>query len=78
VLDGGLVLGSGNNVQGVDFGTTAGFAVSGASVGTFHLNDATTGVINNASGGGISGGAATSSTSTSTASRRAAAPTASR
>ena len=59
VLDGGLVLGSGNNVQGVDFGATAGFAVSGVSVGTLHLNDATTGVINNASGGGISiGGAA--------------------
>ena len=53
------MLGSGNNVQGVDFGATAGFAVSGASVGTLHLNDATTGVINNASGGGISiGGAA--------------------
>jgi VCBS repeat-containing protein len=55
VLDGGLVLGSGNTIEGVDFGTNAGgFAVSGSGVGTLHLNDTTTGVISNASGGGIS------------------------
>jgi VCBS repeat-containing protein len=59
VVDGGVVLGSGNTIEGVDFGTTGGFAVSGSSVGTLHLDDTTTGVINNASGGGISiGGSA--------------------
>ena len=54
VVDGGLVLGSGNTIEGVDFGTTSGFAVSGSSVGTLHLDDTTSGVINNSSGGGIS------------------------
>ncbi len=54
VLDGGLVLASGNTIEGVDFGTTGGFAVSGSSVGTLHLDDTTSGLINNASGGGIS------------------------
>jgi large repetitive protein len=52
VLDGGLVLGSGNTIEGVDFGTTSGFAVSGSSVGTLHLDDTTSGLINNAAGGG--------------------------
>jgi VCBS repeat-containing protein len=58
VVDGGVVLGSGNTIEGVDFGTTSGFAVSGSSVGTLHLNDTHTGVINNSSGGGISIGGA--------------------
>ncbi|SDO37433.1 cadherin domain-containing protein [Afipia sp. GAS231] len=54
VVDGGVILGSGNNIQGVDFGATSGFAVSGSSVGTVHIDDSKSGVINNASGGGIS------------------------
>jgi VCBS repeat-containing protein len=54
VVDGGVVLGSGNTIEGVDFGTSAGFAISGSSVGTLHINDTKAGVINNASGGGIS------------------------
>jgi hypothetical protein len=53
VVDGGVVLGSGNNIQGVDFGATSGFALSGTNVGTVHVDDVTQGVINNASGGGV-------------------------
>jgi VCBS repeat-containing protein len=56
VINGSVVLGSGNNIQGVDFGTTAAgaFSLSGTSVGTVHVDDTTHGVINNASGGGVS------------------------
>jgi VCBS repeat-containing protein len=56
VVDGGVVLGSGNNIQGVDFGTTAAgsYSVSGNNVGTVHINDATHGVINNSTGGAVS------------------------
>jgi VCBS repeat-containing protein len=54
IVDGGVVLGTGNNIQGVDLGTTAGFTLSGSSVGTVHVDDVTHGVINNASGGGVS------------------------
>ena len=54
VVQGGVVLASGNNIQGVDFGTTSGFALSGSNVGTVHVDDTTSGVINNASGGGVS------------------------
>jgi VCBS repeat-containing protein len=54
VVQGGVVLGTGNNIQGIDFGATSGFALSGSSVGTVHVDDTTHGVINNASGGGVS------------------------
>jgi hypothetical protein len=54
VVDGGVVLGTGDTIEGVNFGTTSGFALSGSSVGTVHVDDVTSGVINNASGGGVS------------------------
>ena len=54
VVDGGVILGSGNNIQGVNFGTSSTFALSGNNVGTVHVNDVTNGTINNSSGGGVS------------------------
>ena len=54
IVDGGVVLGTGNTIEGVDLGTTSGFTLSGSSVGTVHVDDVTHGVINNASGGGVS------------------------
>lgn len=51
----GVVLGVGNVIQGVDFGTTAGgFALSGASVGSLTLNTVTSGGISNTAGGAVS------------------------
>jgi hypothetical protein len=54
VIDGTVALGSGNNIQGVDFGNTSGFAIQGTNVGTSTIDNVKQGVINNASGGGIS------------------------
>ena len=54
VIDGNVVLGTGNNIQGVDFGNATGFSLSGTSVGTVHVDDVTHGVVNNTSGGGVS------------------------
>src|SRR5262249_11486664 len=51
VIDGGVVLSTGNTITGVDLGTSAGFALSGTSVGTSNFSH---GAINNASGGGVS------------------------
>ena len=51
VVDGGVILGSGNNIQGVNFGTSSTFALSGNNVGTVHVDDVTNGTINNSSGG---------------------------
>jgi hypothetical protein len=53
-IDGGLVLGSGNTVQGLDLGAAATFALSGSSVGTATVNTVTAGKIDNPSGGGVS------------------------
>ena len=54
VVDGGVILGSGNNIQGVNLGTSSTFALSGANVGTVHVDDNTHGTINNGSGGAVS------------------------
>jgi large repetitive protein len=54
LINGGVILGSGNNIQGVNFGTSTTFALSGANVGTVHVDDSTSGTINNSSGGGVS------------------------
>ncbi|HEY2248171.1 MAG TPA: cadherin domain-containing protein [Bradyrhizobium sp.] len=54
VVDGGVILGSGNNIQGVNFGTSTTFALSGNNVGTVHVNDLTNGTINNSGGGAVS------------------------
>ena len=54
-LNGGLVLASGNNVQGLDLGdTTTGAALSASgNVGTVHVDDSTSGAINNTAGGAV-------------------------
>jgi hypothetical protein len=52
-LQGGLVLASGNSVQGVDLGNTAGFALSGSSVGTAKVGNETVGDIDNDTGGAV-------------------------
>ncbi len=49
-VQGGLVLAAGNMVQGVDLGTTAGFALSGSNVGTATVSQST---INNPAGGAV-------------------------
>ncbi|GGI20989.1 beta strand repeat-containing protein [Bradyrhizobium guangdongense] len=54
VIDGTVTLGSGNNIQGVDFGNTSGFALQGTNVGTSTIDNVKQGVITNTSGGGIS------------------------
>ena len=56
LINGSVVLATGNNIQGVNFGTTAAgaFSISGSSVGTVHVNDVTNGTINNSAGGGVS------------------------
>jgi large repetitive protein len=54
VITGGVILDSGNDVQGIDFGNSAGFALSGSSVGTATVDNQTTGLINNTTGGGVS------------------------
>ena len=54
LINGGVILGSGNNIQGVNFGTSTTFALSGANVGTVHVDDSTSGTVNNSSGGGVS------------------------
>jgi hypothetical protein len=56
-IQGGLRLASGNDVQGVDLGTTGSagvFALFGTSVGTAHVNDETGGGIDNPAGGAVS------------------------
>jgi large repetitive protein len=55
-LQGGLVLGSGNSVQGLNLGTTGSstvFALSGTSVGTTSVNNLTAGNLNNPAGGAV-------------------------
>ena len=42
-----------NNIQGVDFGATSGFALTGTNVGNATVNTVTSGQINNTSGGAI-------------------------
>ena len=54
LINGGVILASGNNIQGVNFGTSSTFALSGNNVGTVHVNDVTNGTINNTSGGAVS------------------------
>ncbi|MCW2672744.1 MAG: Cadherin, partial [Frankiales bacterium] len=56
-LAGGLVLASGNAVQGLDLGNTTGYALSGHNVGTATVDTTTAGLISNSTGGavGISG-----------------------
>ncbi len=53
-IDGGLVLATDNTVQGIHLGSTAGFALSGTSVGNATVDTATSGAINNPAGGGVS------------------------
>jgi hypothetical protein len=56
-LQGGLQLATGNNVQGIDLGTTGSssvFALSGSSVGSAGVNNETSGDIDNPVGGAIS------------------------
>ncbi|WP_076864583.1 cadherin domain-containing protein [Bradyrhizobium mercantei] len=52
VIDGGVILGSNNNIQGVDFGSSSTFALSGANVGTATIDNIKSGVINNTGTGG--------------------------
>ena len=55
-LQGGLVLASGNSVQGLDLGTTGSssvFALSGSSVGSANVNNLTSGDLNNPAGGAV-------------------------
>src|SRR5947209_2189448 len=57
IVDGGVVLATGNNIQGIDFGSTAtagGYSLSGSSVGTATVDTVTQGTINNGAGGGLS------------------------
>jgi len=55
VIDGGVTLASNNNIQGIDFGSSSGFALSGANVGTSTIDNVKQGIINNTgTGGGIS------------------------
>jgi large repetitive protein len=54
VIAGGVVLGSGNNVQGIHFGNSAGFSLSGSAVGTATVDTITSGAVTNATGGGVS------------------------
>jgi hypothetical protein len=51
---GGVMLASGNTLQGIDFGDSAAPALSGSSVGTATVNTLTGGAINNALGGAVS------------------------
>lgn len=53
-LEGGLVAGFSNTVQGVNLGTSASRpALSGTTVGTLTMNSATAGLINNTSGAAV-------------------------
>ncbi|MDN5000401.1 cadherin domain-containing protein [Bradyrhizobium sp. GCM10027634] len=52
VIDGGVILASGNNIQGVDFGSSSTFSLSGTNVGTSTIDNVKSGVINNTGSGG--------------------------
>ncbi len=54
IIGGGVVLGSGNNIQGIHFGDSAGFALSGSTVGTATIDNLTSGAVANTTGGGVS------------------------
>jgi VCBS repeat-containing protein len=50
IIDGGVVLGTGDTIDGVDLGTNSGFALSGNSVTTATFAH---GAVNNTTGGGV-------------------------
>jgi VCBS repeat-containing protein len=52
VVDGGVTLASGNDIQGVDFGSSSTFSLSGTNVGTSTIDNVKQGVINNTGSGG--------------------------
>ena len=54
LINGNVTLASGNTIQGIDFGTTTGFALSGTNVGNAVVNTVTAGSINNTTGGAVS------------------------
>jgi uncharacterized repeat protein (TIGR01451 family) len=54
IISGGLVLASGNSLQGVSLGSVSGTALSGSNVGTLVMNTVTPGVINNSTGAAVS------------------------
>ncbi len=51
LINGAVVLGSGNTINGIDIGNTSGFALSGTSIGTATVSNSS---INNTSGGALS------------------------
>jgi uncharacterized repeat protein (TIGR01451 family) len=53
VITGGLVLASGNSLQGISLGNVSGPALSGSNVGTAVINTVTAGAINNANGAAV-------------------------
>jgi hypothetical protein len=53
-VDGGVTLASGNTLQGIDLGTTSGYALSGSSVGSATIDTVTSGAIGNPNGGAVS------------------------
>ena len=53
VITGGLVLASGNSLQGISLGNVSGPALSGSSIGTAVMNTITAGAINNANGAAV-------------------------
>ena len=54
IITGGLVLASGNSLQGISLGNVVGTALSGSSVGTVVMNTVTSGAIDNSTGAAVS------------------------